>query len=116
MCFSWDSLHAGTSVSLVKKRRGEEKRRELVKRGTPFCTGGNRVAKPPENACVLETRTGYRGSVYCTGLLRTGLLSYVSRKEVCGIDTWEYSTVLRVRVSPTCLGTKGLKRRSYAYA
>jgi hypothetical protein len=40
--------------------------------------------------------------------LCTGLLSYVSRKEVCGIDSWEYSTVLRVRVCPTCLGTKGL--------
>jgi hypothetical protein len=43
---------------------------------------------------------------WSTGLC-TGLLSYVSRKEVCGIDSWEYSTVLRVRVCPTCLGTKG---------
>jgi hypothetical protein len=46
-----------------------------------FLYGGNSVGKLPGNACgALETRTGYRALVYCTGLLRTGLLSYVSRK------------------------------------
>ena len=116
MCSNWDSLHVCVSVSLLEKMSKETRelpgrRRGLVKRGPPFCTGGNRVAHPPETRACSELRTGYRGRVYCTGLL-----SYVSRKEVCGIDSWEYSTVLRVRVCPTCLGTKGLNRRSYAYA
>jgi hypothetical protein len=62
---------------------------------------------------VLGSGAGERVRVLLYGLC-TGLLSYVSRKEVCGIDSWEYSTVLRV--CPTCLGTKGLNRRSYAYA
>ena len=64
-----------------------------------FCMTETVLDKVPENACVFGTRTGYRGRVYCAGLLRTGLLSYVSRKEVCGFDSWEYSTVLRVRVT-----------------
>ena len=56
---------------------------------------------------MLESGAGKRVRVLLYGLC-TGLLSYLSRKEVCGIDStqqWEYSTVLRVRVYPTCLGT-----------
>ena len=57
--------------------------------------------KLPENACgetrfpCVETRAGYRARVYCTGLLRTGLLSYVSRKEVAE------TSLVRVRVRST---------------
>jgi hypothetical protein len=103
----WLGLFAsGASVSPLARRREEERIRELVKRGTPFCTGGNRVTQPPETrACSELARATDTGDV---STVRTGLLSYVSRKDgVCGIDSWGYSTVLRVRVScPTCLGTK----------
>jgi hypothetical protein len=44
--------------------------------------------------CV-ETFAGYWARVYCTGLLRTGLLSYVSRKEVAE------TSLVRVRVRST---------------
>ena len=89
MCSSWDSLHACASVSLVKKmsketeEEEEEARRGLLKRGTPFCTGGNRVGKGAGKRCQCW-KLSY--VFYCTGLC-TGLLSYVSRKEVCGIDS-----------------------------
>jgi hypothetical protein len=94
MCSSWDSLHACASESLLEKMYIKE----------------TVLDKVPENACVFGTRTGYRGRVYCTGLLRTGLLSsYVSRKEVCG--SWEYSTtVLRVRVCPKRTGLSYVSR------
>ena len=44
--------------------------------------------------CV-DTRAGYRARVYCTGLLRTGLLSYVSRRQVTE------TSLVRVRVRST---------------
>jgi hypothetical protein len=94
MCSSLDSLHACASVSPVEKMSKEteeveeERSRGLVKRGPPFCTGGNRVAQPRETRACSELRTGYRGHVYCT-------------------DRPPYSVPV---YCPTCLGTKGLKR------
>jgi hypothetical protein len=73
-----------------------------VKRVTAYLYGGNRVGKDAGkrvlcntfSVCV-ETRTGYSVRVYCTGLLRIGLLSYVSRKEVAE------TLLVRVRVRST---------------
>jgi hypothetical protein len=82
MCSSWDSLHACASVSPLGEGPRREKR-ELKETSCetrhPFLYWRKPRCTAAGNACVFGTRTGYRGRVYCTSLLRTGLLSYVSR-------------------------------------
>jgi hypothetical protein len=55
-------------------------RRGLVRRVSAFCVTKTVLERCRKTRAVLETRAGYRVRVYCTGLLCTGLLSYVSRK------------------------------------
>jgi hypothetical protein len=74
---------SGAAVSPL----GEGLRRGLVKRVTAFCKAATVLGKGPENACgetrfpcvLKHARDSGHVRVYCTGLLRTGLLSYVSR-------------------------------------
>ena len=72
------------------------KKRE--KRYVPVSYGRKPSGKTTLQWTLPVSETVLRGLLY--GLC-TGLLSYVSRKEVCGIDSCEYSNVLRVRVCPT---------------
>jgi hypothetical protein len=59
-------------VEVSKETEEESGRREVVKRGTAFCTGGNRVAKRVPNSHARDRhgiRTGYARDTYG---IRTG--------------------------------------------
>jgi hypothetical protein len=63
------------------RRLKKRKKRACETRAVPrFVLAETALRQPPEitRACS-ELRAGYRGRVYRTGLLRTGILSYVSR-------------------------------------
>jgi hypothetical protein len=90
-CALVGTLYIGASVSPLgeglrrEKKRGREEllRRGAVKRGTPFCTGGNRDTNGIRTGYARDThgiRTGYARDPHG---IRTGYRARASTVPVC---------------------------------